>query len=350
MAKTSVHIEPIKGGSEAHNRREKELDYVRKDLSHLNERFEVDSVKNRLESIRSNYTKATGQKMQDKATPIREGVVVIGESTTMSDLKVFADRLQERFGIKTIQIHVHRDEGHKKAKEWKPNLHAHMVFDWTDNQGKSLKLKRQDVAEIQTILSQSLNMERGESSEVKHLNAIQYKAKMQEEQLQTLTPEVEGKKLILERYNELKPILSNWEKDIFRNVKIQPLIANFDTFREQHEKENEKLKAELKKATGESKGFQFELQLERQEAQRLKNQVSQDRERLAKATQQIKALEKKPQEYIDRINNFHEKHGVDFRYIFNEEKEIRALTAADFKEHLQEQQQEKRNRGMGHSR
>lgn len=245
MAKTSAHVKPITNGSEAHNRREKELSYIDKTLSHLNEKWEGDSVKNRLESIRSNYTKTTGQRMQDKATPIRECVVVIDKTTTMNDLKVFSESLQERFGIKTFQIHTHRDEGHMKAKEWKPNLHAHLVFDWTDSQGKTLKLKRQDMAEMQTILSKSLKMERGESSEVKHLNAIQYKVKMQEEQLKTLTPEVESKKLILERFNELKPVLGTWEKDIFKNVKIQPLIASFDKFKEQHEKEKEELKAEL---------------------------------------------------------------------------------------------------------
>lgn len=358
MAKTSAHVKPITNGSEAHNRREKELSYIRPELSHLNEKWEGDSVKNRLESIRRNYTKTTGQRMQDKATPIRECVVVIDKDTTMNDLKVFSESLQERFGIKTFQIHIHRDEGHKKAKEWKPNLHAHMVFDWTDSQGKSLKLKRQDMAEMQTILSQSLKMERGESSEVKHLNAIQYKVKMQQEQaetlqqeIKTLTPEAEDKKLILERFNELKPVLGTWEKDIFRNVKIQPLIANFDKFKEQHEKENEKLKTELNEARGAAKGYQFELQLERQETQRLKSQVSEDREKIAKANQRIKELEKKPQEYLDRINKFHEKQGVDFRYYFNvEEKELKAMTAEDFKEHLQEQQKKDKNRGMGYTR
>jgi DNA repair exonuclease SbcCD ATPase subunit len=357
MAKTSAHVKPITNGSEAHNRREKELYYIDETLSHLNEKWEVDSVKNRLESIRSNYTKTTGQRMQDKATPIRECVVVIDKSTTMNDLKVFSESLQERFGIKTFQIHTHLDEGHRKAKEWKPNLHAHLVFDWTDSQGKTLKLKRQDMAEMQTILSKSLKMERGESSEVKHLNAIQYKVKKQAEQIETLqqeiktlTPEVENKKLILERFNELKPVLGTWEKDIFRNVKIQPLIASLDKFKEQHDKDTEKLKAELKEIEVRARGYQIELQLERQETQKLKSQVSQDREKIAKITQQIKVLEKKPQEYIDRINTFHEKHGVDFRYYFNEDKEMKALTAEDFKEHLQEQQQEKRNRGMGHTR
>ena len=84
MAKqTSINVQPVKGGSEEHNKRKKKLDYVRKDLSHLNEYWECDTQANRLANIKALYQSKTGQKMQAKATPIREGVVVIQESTTM---------------------------------------------------------------------------------------------------------------------------------------------------------------------------------------------------------------------------------------------------------------------------
>ncbi len=190
MAKTSIHIEPIKPSSEIHNRREKELDYIKPELTHLNESWELDSVANRLDAIKDNYFRNTGQKLQKKATPIREGVVVIDKATSMEDLLRFAEKLQDRFSIKTIQIHIHRDEGHHKAKEWKPNLHAHLVFDWTDSTGKTLKLKRQDMAELQTILSDCIGMERGKTSEKRHLNAIQYKVEAEEKRKIELEKEV----------------------------------------------------------------------------------------------------------------------------------------------------------------
>ncbi|WP_286471617.1 hypothetical protein, partial [Parabacteroides goldsteinii] len=116
----------------------------------------------------------------------REGVVVIESGTSMQQLKKFADKLHERWGIKTIQIHIHKDEGYTpedKPGEWKPNLHAHMIFDWTDDSGKSLKLKKQDLAEMQTVLAECLNMERGVSSDRKHLNSIQYKAMKEAERV-----------------------------------------------------------------------------------------------------------------------------------------------------------------------
>lgn len=55
--------------------------------------------------------------LQKKATPIREGVVVINENTTVTELHNFAVKREERFGIKAIQIYTHRDEGHWKEKE-----------------------------------------------------------------------------------------------------------------------------------------------------------------------------------------------------------------------------------------
>lgn len=73
---TSIHVQPVKGGSEQHNKREKELDYIRPELSHLNEYWEKDTQTDRLENVKSRYLKSTGQKMQAKATPIREAVVV----------------------------------------------------------------------------------------------------------------------------------------------------------------------------------------------------------------------------------------------------------------------------------
>ena len=89
--------------------------------------------------------------MQAKATPIREAVVVIEDTTTMDDLKKLAKRFNDRFGIDVFQIAIHKDEGYKKSKDGiKLNLHAHLVADWTDHEsGKSLKLNRNDMAEMQ---------------------------------------------------------------------------------------------------------------------------------------------------------------------------------------------------------
>lgn len=190
MRATSIHVQAVKPGSEIHNFREKELDYVRPELSHLNESWVGDSIAHRLESAKRRYLDTVGQRMQAKAAPIREGVIVIKQETTMRELQQFARACKERFGIEAFQIHIHKDEGYMNAREWTPNLHAHVVFDWTRPDGKSVRLSRNDMAELQTIAADTLGMERGVSSDRKHLSAMQYKTECAKEQLQELSVNV----------------------------------------------------------------------------------------------------------------------------------------------------------------
>lgn len=181
MAKTSINVRACNiGSAERHNLRSKELDYIRPELSYRNEQWSEMKIADVLEDIREKYRQHTGQSMQKKATPIREGVVVIEDGTTLRQLQDFAERIEERFGIHTFQIYTHKDEGasvwNGNAEAWKPNYHAHMIFDWTDGEtGRTRKQNKQDMAEMQTMLAECLGMERGISSDRKHLSAIQYK-------------------------------------------------------------------------------------------------------------------------------------------------------------------------------
>ena len=191
MAQTSIHFQPVKPGSEVHNKREKELEYVHKERSSMNEYWQKDSQAARLADIAETVKAKTGRKMQAKATPIREAVVVIEDTTTMDDLQNLAQRLQQRFGIDVFQIAIHKDEGYKNSKQQlKLNLHAHLVADWIDHQsGKSWKLDRNDMAEMQTICAEVLGMERGKSSDKQHLSALQYKTKAEEKRAAVMKEE-----------------------------------------------------------------------------------------------------------------------------------------------------------------
>lgn len=162
---------------------------MKADLTHRNESWEIDTIANRMAAIKAAYKKSTGQNMQRKATPIREGVVVINPNTTMADLKELSKAMEELWGIKTIQIHIHRDEGHSDHGKWKPNLHAHMVFDWTQSNGKSIKLNRKNMSEMQSLCADTLRMERGVSSDKKHLSAVQYKVETKSKELENLEKE-----------------------------------------------------------------------------------------------------------------------------------------------------------------
>lgn len=216
MAQTSIHFQAVKGGSEEHNKRTKKLDYVHHELSSQNDYWQSDTQEARLAFVTQNAKAKTGRKMQAKATPIREAVVVIEDTTTMDDLKKLAKRFNDRFGIDVFQIAIHKDEGYKKSKDGiKLNLHAHLVADWTDHEsGKSLKLNRNDMAEMQTICAEVLGMERGKSSEKQHLSAIQYKIAVEEQRAEAIESKTRGLGIIQKN-------LSNDISDLLVEVKTK---------------------------------------------------------------------------------------------------------------------------------
>ena len=213
MAKTSINIKPcLVTSSGAHNRRlaeylaniRKEKIYIRTDLMAKNETWVSPelgdtSLEERNRQIAAMVKKKTGRAMQTKdrkrvnkktgkvtvvrgSTPIKEGVVVIKEDTTMEQLRHFCEVCKERWGITPLQIFIHRDEGHYEMPgdktTWKPNYHAHIVWDWMDHDtGKSCKLLPQDMSQMQTILAEALDMERGTSKELtgrEHLERTDY--------------------------------------------------------------------------------------------------------------------------------------------------------------------------------
>lgn len=258
MGATSIHVQAVKPGSEIHNFREKELDYVRPELSHLNESWVGDSISHRLESAKQRYFDTVGQKMQTKAAPIREGVIVIKQETTMQELQQFAAVCKERFGIEAFQIHIHKDEGYMNAKQWTPNLHAHVVFDWTQPNGKSVRLSRDDMAELQTIASEALGMERGVSSDRKHLSAMQYKTECAKEQLQELSNDISS---ALDKHKDVQNQLLQLQKEL-RSIEtkknVQKLISKAsEKFygligKTVNDREKDALKAKIKALEGEN--------------------------------------------------------------------------------------------------
>ena len=340
MAKqTSINVQPVKGGSEEHNKRKKKLDYVRKDLSHLNEYWECDTQANRLANIKALYQSKTGQKMQAKATPIREGVVVIQDSTTMADLHRLADAYRDRLGVEVFQIAIHRDEGHKGSKEWKPNLHAHLVFDWTDhNTGKSVKLNRQKMAEMQTITAEVLGMERGKSSEKKHLTAQQYKAEAETqraEQLEEQVAELSTTKAAKEATIDTIKAIGEKVVDTIKGTKkslqerIKQLEAELPTEREKGRQDGKEvaLKAILQAArlkienlTPESIGrswsqlFHKAKKLE-QEVKQLKEETEMRKEQVEELRSNIKTLVEK---YANGDNRIYNQYAIPSRCSFED--------------------------------
>jgi hypothetical protein len=254
MGKSSIHVRPVKAGSEQHNDREKKLGYVREDLSPQNSSFKLATVAQARADAVARYQASTGQRIQAKAAPIREGVLLIEERHTAQDLRKVGQAIEERFGIRTIQGYAHKDEGHydQTTSEWRPNYHGHLVFDWTEKTtGKSIRMKRDDMAELQTIVARELGLERGQSSSIRHLNSIQFKRQQEEQSLKTV-------------YN-----LANGLPDAFKAIK-----------------QGEAMKKELEPLREQKKGLEFENALLRENRKYLESQNEEQRRELKKIEEQ----------------------------------------------------------------
>ena len=186
MEKTSINFQPLQPSSEVHNERRKDLDYVRPDLTSHNQTWKAteESHKNIEKALKEDYRHVHKKKIPKTSVLMREGVVVLGKWTTMEELKCACRRLERTFGIKTYEIHIHEDEGHREQGIWIPNRHAHIITSWYDTtHHTTYKLRKKDLSEIQTIFAEELGMERGVSSDLRHLNSLQYKAQQLEMQI-----------------------------------------------------------------------------------------------------------------------------------------------------------------------
>ena len=233
--KSSIHIKPCNiASSEVHNRRTAEYMrnigesriYVVPELSTdnkqwINPDFDTPELRTHYDNIKQMVKEKTGRAMQEKererkgkngkiikvagCSPIREGVLLIRPDTTLADVRKFGEECQRRWGITPLQIFLHKDEGHwlngqpeaedresfKVGNRWfKPNYHAHIVFDWMNHEtGKSRKLNDEDMAAMQTLASNILLMERGQAKAVtgkEHLERNDFIIKKQKAELQRI--------------------------------------------------------------------------------------------------------------------------------------------------------------------
>ena len=232
---SSIHIKPCNvASSEAHNQRTAEYMrnigkskvYVVSELSANNEQwinpdFGNPELQAHYEDIKRMVKEKTGRAMQEKererkgkngkiikvagCSPIREGVLLVRPDTTLADVRRFGEECQKRWGITPLQIFLHKDEGHwlngqpdpedresfKVSERWfKPNYHAHIVFDWMNHDtGKSRKLNDDDMMQMQTLASDILLMERGKSKAVtgkEHLERNDFIIEKQKAELQRI--------------------------------------------------------------------------------------------------------------------------------------------------------------------
>ena len=187
----------------------------------INPGFGSPNLQTHYENIKRMVKEKTGRAMQEKererkgkngkiikvagCSPIREGVLLIRPDTTLADVRKFGEECQRRWGITPLQIFLHKDEGHwlsgqpeagdresfQVGEKWfKPNYHAHIVFDWMNHDtGKSRKLNDEDMTEMQSLASDILLMERGQAKAVtgkEHLERNDFIIEKQKAELQRI--------------------------------------------------------------------------------------------------------------------------------------------------------------------
>lgn len=215
------------GTAEAHNRRDRAYceavarkfghTYFWDEYRHLNRSWRNPSydkpLPELLEEMKVLVKQKTGRSMQCKpvtvtdrktgkthersgCSAIREGCPPIKPDTRIEDFEPFV-RWLNGYGINVISIDLHHDEGHADpdTDDLKPNHHAHIIVDWLDHStGKTVKIDKEVCKEMQTVLAESLGMERGtpkEDTGIEGLSAIEYKEKMATAHVRQLKQEQE---------------------------------------------------------------------------------------------------------------------------------------------------------------
>ena len=249
--KSSIHIKPCNvASSMPHNRRTHEYMrniakskiYIVSELSAgneqwVNQNFGSPDLQAHYDNIKRMVKEKTGRAMQERererkgkngkiikvagCSPIREGVLLIRPDTTLTDVRKFGEECQRRWGITPLQIFLHKDEGHwlngqpeaedresfKVGERWfKPNYHAHIVFDWMNHDtGKSIKLNDDDMTTMQNLASDILSMERGQSKAVtgkKHLDRNDFIIEKQKTEMKRLDATRQYREYQLETANK----------------------------------------------------------------------------------------------------------------------------------------------------
>ena len=228
--KTMKHFRAAANSADRHNRREKYLEHPRPELQPEDRASWIWEVADKISIAqmkaqaareyaahpmlikRKNGTAYLKQMTMPKnAEPVKEAVVLIKPETTIEDVKKWAFDCREKYGIRPVGIYLHLDEGHwgelnpdegqtedmyrrtdgkpwKRLNDrgnweyWKPNYHAHVVFDWMDHdKGRVINLDRNVMRKMEDDLANFLGMERGTPSGRKGLDVNDWKKKKEYE-------------------------------------------------------------------------------------------------------------------------------------------------------------------------
>lgn len=206
MAKSSINFQrAAKGGLHHNDRTEaKEPEYLLP-VEHRGknecDRSAIDAgkmIEDLYARAKENYKKQTGQSLQAKSYTW-EAVINLNADHTLQDVQRLTKEIEKETGFTSVQIAIHRDEGHINERGIaERNLHAHVTFFTLDRQsGKQLYRKqatekqkaegivpmdRERLSKLQDLTAATLSMERGKKgSKAVRLGHKEFKQSKQNE-------------------------------------------------------------------------------------------------------------------------------------------------------------------------
>lgn len=185
MAISSINIQPATAHCFAHNDRSDKVTYLI-DSSKENECSAPAPVAQKalaqMISEAEKYRKDNGLRaMKSDTVKAVEAVVNLNATHKLADVERLAEKIEAEFGFRAVQIAVHRDEGKSSSEK---NYHAHIVMCNLTPEGKTIQrtLGRDGLKKLQDITARELGMERGKSSNAKHVDHKIYRVVAQEKE------------------------------------------------------------------------------------------------------------------------------------------------------------------------
>lgn len=347
--KTSGHIRPCNVGSvEAHN--ERSIDYIDNvkrsgkeiyffpQLSHnnsswVNPEYGGKTCAQIFDEMKNLYREKKGQAPQLKEkerrnpktgrtqkiagwSPLREMVAVIKEDTKVQDFDYFK-RWAESQGLQVVRIDIHKDEGHTDAdSKFVGNFHAHVILDFLDKKtADTVKLGKEKMRELQTVLAISLGMERGEKMEDTdrvHMHHDEFRKMMREidamnVKLSELQAEEKKAQIRVKGLTSMVANLEKKQKELLKDIEhlqfdqnaMVAINENLDELNKVNEKKNNEIAEKKKQLTTELADIQAKFEQKNgllQKAQQQLQEITDSRAALEKEYNSLHPKYKKLQE------------------------------------------------------
>ena len=217
MAISSINIQTATAHCFAHNDRSDKVTYLVDDSAKNECDRNAKQAKALLLSMvkdAQKYRKENGLRaMKSDTVKTVEAVVNLNAGHTLADVQRLAQKIEQEFGFRAVQIAVHRDEGKDRQNK---NYHAHIVMCNLRPDGTTIlrTLGKNGLSKLQDLTASELKMTRGDPTrKAQRLEHREFK--------QVVKAQENHENQIRNLANELKKEKAEHEKTLQRLLKAQ---------------------------------------------------------------------------------------------------------------------------------